>query len=179
MSAHAYRASDQLAAALRQRREELSAWSAQVVAWDAEHPDTPMLWSRSAFGGDKRLCGFADKRPDQPPPAGLSRAQSRVELIPARGRKGDPWREVVATFDTSPSIDEVFRDHDVQPYLIVHEHGRCYTPGIWEDGDTWWITCTVPLFDGGEHPHLTPAPLSEYYAAKEAADARKDAEVAS
>lgn len=166
---HTYRASDTLARALTQHAQTLREWGAGIAAWDREHPDTRLLWSRSPFGHDRVLAGFSDAHPDQPPPAGLSRAKKRPELRPVRGRAGEEWNAVMERFNCYPSIDRVLRDHGVPDHVLVVDHGRAYKPGLLEINGTWWITCQVSLFEGEEHPHLARAPLSEYYAAKESA----------
>ena len=162
---YAYQASDELAAALRSAEVDLRQFHQEVqAAWDAEHPDTPSLWARGMV--DRKCVGFKDPGGDVP--VGLSRSKQRVELIPARGKVGDSWREALVKLNSGPKIGDVFGRFGIDPTILVVDHGRLYYPGILVTDDAVFLTWGAPIESPG--PHLTPVPLSAYYAAAELAD---------
>jgi hypothetical protein len=163
---HAYRASDALAAAIQTRSDEAHHFALTVIKpWDETHPDTRSLWRKQAFGLDKDCVGFDD--PESPtPPAGLSRSKQRHELIPARGRSGDPWREALKYLNLKPRIGPVFTAFGIDP-VVWHGNG-VFTCGCRITPDGVFLTWDVRHPEPGEH--LIPVPLSEYYAAMESAE---------
>lgn len=160
----AYRASVEFAAALRAVEGEIARFRRDVVAtWDAEHPETPSLWVQRAVSVDRDCVGFKDSGGEVP--AGLSRAKTRIELLPARGKAGDPWREAMGTLNNGPKASPIFRQFAIDPGILRVDHGRYYTPGILVTPDEVFLTWGVPREELSEH--LTEVPLSEYYAALE------------
>lgn len=164
---HAYQASEELAAALRAVSDDIRRFHREVQGpWDAEHPDTPSLWVRGMT--DRRCVGFKD--PGGEVPAGLSRSQDRTELIPARGKAGDPWRVALTTLNDGPKTGDVFGRFGIDPTILRVDHGRMYYPGILITEDAVFLTWAVPFDHPG--PHLSPVPLSVYYAALEQSEAQ-------
>lgn len=156
-----YRASDKLAADLRAYAVAREAFLDEVVRpWMVEHPDHEPIqnsWSQ-------RALGFRDGRPNDPPPEGLSRAQSRDYLIPKRGKSGEPWRQRLAKFDRQPKRDDVFDKHAV-PTQQLTGNRLCLTSFVDLNDDT------VVVYSGAElsSPALAPMKRSEFYALHEAA----------
>lgn len=176
----AYRASEALEAAVRGALRRVDEWDRKVLLpWQDDNPTTAPLWVRKSHGTpvDKRCVGFADSRPDAPPPEGLSRNAKRQELIPARGAAGDPWRDLLDTFNTRPGVADAFALHGVELAILDVEHHRLRYPAILisqhvDDTGLW-------LKYGGIAPreceHLTAIPVSEYHLALETLEAREDA----
>lgn len=158
---YAYLASEQFAAAIRECQEKIRRFDQDVVRpWDEAHPSTRSLWRRS-LGLDQVFAGFSDPGGDVPD--GLSRNQQRAELIPKRGRSGDPWRDAVTRFEQRPRVVPVFTAHGVDPWISVLP--RVYIAGIADTPSGVFLTWGAPHLSLGEH--LTPVPLSEYYVAIE------------
>lgn len=165
---HAYRASDELAAALDEYQEACRAFQRDVIdPWEAAHPETTSLWVRPFL--DLEMIGFKDHGGQVP--EGLSRAKSREALLPRRGAAGAPWGEAMMQLNRRPQLAAVFHRFGIETTIMRVDHSRVYTPGL----------TVTPLgtfiFWGVEHPnpgdHLTPVPLSVFYTACEARDAQK------
>lgn len=188
MTEHAYRASDEFATALRAKSVDENRFRDEVIIpWDEAHPDTKTLWSRSPFSTRRDCIGFTDPGGEKPP-AGLSRRRGRKQLIPLKSKAGEPWREHKDRVNAGPSVADAFREFEVPDHVLGP--GRLYTVGLLPDGDgpsdPVYITSGYPL-EGREDdessfrsrtpltPHLTPIPLSEFYAVKERLDAERDA----
>lgn len=171
-----YRANVELTADLRAYRDIRDAWWDRVVApYAAQHPDNQPLWSRT--GGQSTCVGFADDKPDEPAPAGLSRAKTRTYLRPARGKPGDEWRELIDTFNTAPQLSEVFQRFGLGPVLGATSGGQgvLYSPN-WLD--LAMVDGPVVVYIGHEYATvpdcLEPMPRSEFYALHEKATALED-----
>jgi hypothetical protein len=163
---HAYRASDEFTAALKARNEENMRFFREVIEpWDDAHPDTRSLWARNSFSLERRCVGFSDPG-GTAPPEGLSRNREREELLPKRGKAGEPWRKALAALNRNPSIGPVFTAYGVDP--LVWEGHRICTPGMIEAPDGLFVTWSAPHPEPGEH--LEKVALSEYYAAVERAE---------
>lgn len=165
---HAYRASEELTAALNDYDQACRAFQRDVITpWENAHPEVNSLWVVSHL--DTELIGFSDPGGDVP--EGLSRARDRKELIPKRGKTGQPWRDAMDELGKRPRLSAVFRRFGIEVTILRLDHSRIYTPGL----------VATPLgtfvFWGVEHPdpgeHLTPVPLSVFYTAREALDAQK------
>ncbi len=182
MSPFAYRASDELATALRECKQRFREHRSVVDEWDEAHPERTIVW----FGGsgmtpDQWPGGFKDGTEDVPP--GLSRAKSRPWLIATRTKAGEPWRKVLARM-TPPSIEKVLRRFGVPPSAYGPEtsSGMYVAATRWLDGGDRGVFVVNQYelgrgtFGGsgeGIGEHLTPARLSEFYAVKEALEAEK------
>jgi hypothetical protein len=166
---HFYRASPELAAALRamavERREY---WDRVIKPYREEYPDNAPVWR-----GGITCVGFADGKPEEDPPEGLSRARTRAYLIPMRGRLGKPWRERMTEFAGLPNHERVLREFGVP--TEVFGPGRLYFTS-WMDLDRRSATPDGPnvvVYLG--HPFepvpaaLTAMKRSEFYALHEAA----------
>lgn len=165
---YAYRASDELTAALNDYDQACRAFQRDVIdPWEAAHPEVNPLWMIRHV--DIELIGFSD--PGGKVPEGLSRAQNRAELIPRRGKAGAPWGEAMMQLNRRPKLSAVFTRFGIEITILRLDHSRIYTPGL----------VATPLgtfiFWGVEHPnpgeHLAPVPLSVFYTAREALDAQK------
>jgi hypothetical protein len=168
-----WRASDELTAAIREYHKARKEFIATAVhEFNAEHPDHGARWYRHSFTLDPVFRGFADGTTDVP--EGLSRAQKRDYLIPARGPKSKPWRESVAAMGKIPTLDVVFREHNLASNVWSGQH--VYQPGMFDDGEHVFIACggdiTTERPADGTSKHVTPVKLSEFYAAKEAHEAK-------
>ena len=169
MDKYAYRASDELTAALNEYDKTCRAFQRDVVdPWEASHPEVNSLWVIRYV--DTILVGFSD--PGDDVPDGLSRARDREELLPRRGAAGKPWRDSMRLLEKRPRLSAVFARFGIEITVSRVDHSRFYTPGL----------AATPLgtfiFWGVEHPdpgeHLTLVPLSVYYTAREALEAAKD-----
>lgn len=161
---YAYRASDEFAEALRAwNREHHEFTQAVIVPINDEAAPHQPVFVRSALRMGTECVGFADNNaPTSQLPPGLSRSQSRSYLIPKRGKAGDEWRDRMQRCNTGrPSLEAVFNVHQVDPVSINSGRGRMARAGMRDFGDVTVLHCTLPL---DESPHLTPMPLSEYYA---------------
>lgn len=167
-----YRANAELAAALRamavERREF---WDRVIKPYREEHPDNEPMW-RSQMS----CVGFADGKPDEDPPEGLSRSQRRAHLIPVRGKAGEPWRQRMAEFNKLPNHEKVLRQFDVPTEV--------FGPGVlyfasWMDLDEGHDGPNAVVFLGYEYSPvpaaLEPMKRSEFYALHEAAMERANA----
>lgn len=179
---HPYRAGDDLAAALRAHHAERQVWNAKVAAWDESHPDRRLLFRKSGFSMDRKAVGFTDGKPKEDPPAGLSRAQTRIELVPKRSKAGRRWQDVLNEMNAAcPRVEPIFDRFGVPSsrwvgqsisatrYAIAGEHGVIVVNryDLATDGGGFREAEGDPLV------HLTPMPLSEFYAIKEALDDTK------
>jgi hypothetical protein len=180
---HAYLASDELAAALAEHHAERKTWQAKVAAWDDAHPLTKLLFRKSGFTMDREAIGFTDGAPDSPPPSGLSRAQTRVELIPRKRIKaGEAWQAVLDEInDGAPMVEPIFSRFGVPSSMWV---GQGISPTQYADaGEDGWLVVNLYALsgDGGQFhkaagdplAHLTPIPLSEFYRIKERLEAER------
>ena len=183
---HAYRASDELTAALREYHEQRFEFEKSVAEWDREH-DTKLLWTHAGFSSDRKPCGFTDPDPKSLPPKGLSRAQTRVELIPVRGKAGNEWRDILARFNVYPRIQPLWDRFDVPSHtwqagpgfssrITAVSYGDAGDDGVivYAEGD---LTVSTSDRSGDAQElskHLTPMSLSEFYAIKERLEARKE-----
>lgn len=167
---HAYRASDEFAAAIRGRIEDMRRFGREIIKpWDEEHPEARALWRRDAFGLDRKCVGF--HCPDGEIPEGLSRNKERRELIPKRGGTGSSWRSALSRLDQFPKMDPVFRRYGVEVMVWPEEGNVIYRPGIEDTPAGVFLSWAAPHPAPGEH--LTEVPLSEYYAAIEKRDREK------
>lgn len=168
----AWRASTEFGAAIRNfQAEKQSFIDAVIMPFDREHPNNPTAWRRAGFSLDLQCCGFKDQ--DDDAPAGLSRAQTRSWLVPARGAAGKEWRAVLERMAEMPSLDKVFAEHGVASFFLAGN--RVVTPGFFSNGTDVYLQCTADIAKPRENAdpstHLTPIKLSEFYAAKEATEA--------
>lgn len=160
---HAYRASDDLASALRTWRAEAAEFQRDVIgAWDAEHPDTRSRWVSGVSG--LRCVGFTDPGDIAAPP-GLSRNRQRDYLIPKRGAAGDPWREAMGRLNQCPPVAGVWRRFGIDPGVLSISESRLYLPQVRDTLHGLFVTWGVPKVPAGDH--LTEVPLSAFYAAVE------------
>lgn len=162
---YAYTASAEFADAFRRcRRQRFEARQLVARAHAARHPDHPVVMARNPFGLDTHALGFADDVDKVP--AGLSRAKTRTWLIPKHGKAGDPWRAVLARMDAVPSLDAVCQQFTIETSVLDVNRHRMHHIGLRDLSDGRLVaTCGVEL---PTSPHLTPMPLSAYYAALEA-----------
>ncbi len=186
---HAYRASDELAAGLREHDAADAEFRSRVMAWDAEHPDHHSRWARSPFGADMHFMGFYDGTDEVP--AGLSRAKARESLRAKRGPDGQAWREVEQWMSKRPLIERVLRDFEIPDGVKApgpRDGSFVCRPTQWLDAgaDGVLVTCLGDLTTGarmghtaGVGVHLTAVPLSEFYAIKERLEGEQDQAVAS
>jgi hypothetical protein len=164
----AYRASDTLAAAYRAYLADYNTARLAAVAYDNEHPAHPLYAWQSNVDRHVEILGFRDVDPHSEPPVGLSRRQGRPYLVPKRGIPGDPWRAVITQYDRFPDPGTLLNTHEVPSYVHDLERHRVFVPGIHDFGEHGvFVTILGRAFDD-PGPHLTRAPLSTYYAAKEA-----------
>lgn len=172
---HAYRASDELASALREHRARFTEFLETVHRFDREHPGNELVWVQDPFAADQRPVGFRDG--GDLVPAGLSRAKSRAWLRPARGAAGQPWRDTLVAMAKRPALEPVLRQFDVRAYGEgpgTGTGGYYVAPTQWIDAgpDGALVACRYDIavnHDGEPDltPHLTPMRLSEFYAIKE------------
>lgn len=170
---YVYRASDELAAALREHHAADRAFSERVLAWDDAHPGTGLMWKREGFTIDERPVGFHDGHAEVP--EGLSRAKTRSELIPVRTKAGDPWREILARFEDRPKVDPIWSRFEVPGFVIdLGRAGVAITYYRDAGTDGVLVLCAAALErdnTAGKTPrHLSPMKLSEFYAIKERLD---------
>jgi hypothetical protein len=164
-SKYAYRASDELAGALRALSARIKQFHDEVMTpWKQAHPGVDSTWHRRA-GYELECLGFvvAD---GQEAPEGLSANLEREWLIPKRGRKGAQWRTDLELLSQRPKLGPVLDAYDVQPVIVRVDHGRYYHLGLHDTPDGYFLTWGV------EHPpcpNLTPVKLSVYYTAVERA----------
>lgn len=176
---HAYRASDELAAELLAHQVRDREFSQRVQQFDREHPGHELLWAGGGWSADMRPVGFRDGETEVP--EGLSRAQKRTELRPKRGKAGAWWQEQLDWAKQRPSLDKVFRAFRVPcsadgPYRSDLSH--YVAPTQWancgDDGVIVFNSYDLVREHREDRPvpeplteHLTPIPLSEFYAIKE------------
>jgi hypothetical protein len=168
-SKYAYRASDELAGALRDLSAQIKQFHDEVMTpWKQAHPGVDSTWHRRA-GYELECLGFVVPE-GQEVPEGLSANREREWLIPKRGRAGDQWRADLDLLSQRPKLGPVLDAYDVEPIILRPDLGRYFHLGLHDTpNDGYFLTW------GCEHPpspHLTLVRLSEYYAAvEEAADA--------
>lgn len=183
---HAYRASDELAAALRAFRETEREFGEQITAWDTAHPGHELLWVADSFSAGKRAVGFTDGQDEVP--SGLSRAKTRTELRPKKTKAGKPWQDTLDWANKRPSVEPVYSRFGIPAATDGGARGgnslsRYIMSTQWGDaGDDGVLVYTRgdlrhPFF-GSDKPaeiseHLTPIPLSEFYAIKERLDVER------
>jgi hypothetical protein len=164
-SKYAYRASDELAGALRELSGRITQFhDAVMTPWKETHPGVDSTWHRR--GGWEREClGFVV--PDGADvPEGLSASQDREWLIPKRGRKGDQWRADLDLLSQRPKLGPVLDAYDIEPIILRVDLGRYFHLGLHDTPDGYFLTWGV---EHPPNPHLTPVPLSVYYSAVERA----------
>lgn len=171
----AYQASEPFAAAVLARAQEIATFNFEVVnEVNARlHPNEP-LWSGGgmSLASDGRCVGFNDANPDEPPPAGLSRARNRRELHPKPGKSGQVWRDEMTALNRRPLLGPVFREHGVETFVMDLDRGRAHHPAMRlddETGQVWFSWAKAPV----ESQHLIPRRLSEFHAFAEAMDERR------
>lgn len=162
---YVYTTTSELARAWGENEQERTAFIRSVVEpWDREHPDARIAWVASPSGADQTAIGFLDTSLDVP--EGLSRNQMRHHLIPARGKTGQPYRDILEQMAALPSRTAVFKRFGVPCRVIGGVSGMsarwCMTRAARLDG-TLYVVNDGPL----SSPHLVTAKLSEFYAAKE------------
>lgn len=183
---HAYRASDELAAALREYHSQRFEFERSVAEWDREHEATKLMWAHSGFSTDRTPTGFTDSDRKSPPPKGLSRAQTRVELIPVRGRAGNEWRDVLTRFNAYPTIQPLWDRFGVPSHtwkagpgfssrITAVDYGDAGDDGVivYAEGD---LTVSTSDRNGDAQElsaHLAPISLSEFYRIKESLEAER------
>ena len=183
---YAYRASDDLASALRAYATEDNAFRQRVIERDKQNPGREIMWSRSPFSNDMHPMGFADSTDEVP--EGLSRKQGRRSLIPKRGKPGDSWRAVLDEMGKRPQVEKVLMQFNVPTAGrggSTGTGGHYLAPTQFIDGgeDGVLVVCkydlaTDPLHQSGTQSigqHITPIPLSEFYAVKERLDGERAA----
>lgn len=160
MPQHVYRAGPALTRDIRDWEATAKRFRESVVdPWDAEHPDNRSVWRR--FGLDQECIGFEDGKPDDKPPAGLSRSQQRTYLIP-RGKAGQPWRDVLSKFANYPQAAPILAAYQVQSDIWRFEDHKVYYCGVIPVADDEiYFTWGYPHPD---NPELIPVPLSQFYA---------------
>jgi len=166
-----YRATPELAAALRAMVEQRRAFSDTVIKpFEEEWPDNKPMWMRQ-----EKCVGFSDGRPDDDPPAGLSRAKTRDHLIPTRNKAGKVWQERIDQFNQIPTPDRVLREFKVP--TEVFGPGRLYFTS-WmdlDDGDGPNVVVYLGYEFRPVPDALEPMKRSEFYALHEAAMERTSA----
>lgn len=171
----AYRASGQLTSSYRAFMERYHVARISVRDYNDAHPDHPLWVWKSSIDHDILVRGFADVRPDREPPAGLSRKQGRGYLIPARGAAGAAWRKLLVDYSRFPNAEvDVFKANGVP--MQVFDALRIHVAGLFDFGEHGVFLRIGVAYDKPVD-HLTPVPLSEFYAAKEAHEAAQQAVV--
>jgi hypothetical protein len=162
----AYRASDDLAGALRDLSGRIKQFHDEVMTpWKDAHPGVDSTWHRRA-GYELECLGFVVHGGAEVPD-GLSSNKERWWLIPTRGRKGDQWRTDLTVLNQRPKLDPVLGAHGVQPVIVRVDLGRYFHLGLHDTPDGYFLTwgCEHPV----PHQHLGRVRLSVFYAAVEAA----------
>lgn len=164
---YAYRASPELNTALVDLAEQISAFAeATIQPWHDQHGVVVAVW-RYRLGYELVCIGFVLAEGQDTLPAGLSASRDRDWLIPKRGRSGEPWRQAMELLNQRPKLGPVLERFQVDPVIEAFDQGRIYHMGLHDTPDGYYVTW------GAEHPspgpHLTPVPLSVFYAAKERA----------
>ena len=168
---YAYRASDELARALRMFNQRWATFYDQEVGPFPRLHNLHTAW-RVDYAGDAKCLGFALIHEDDEIPKGLSASKDRDYLIP-RGKAGDPWRAHMKRLNSGPKRAPILKRFGVEPMFLVIDTGRGYHIGLHDTPDGYYATwgCENP----NPGPHLTPVRLSEFYLAKEREDARRAA----
>lgn len=171
----AYLASPELTAALGNIGDRVTAFHADVIRpWEESSRDVTAVWYRR-LGYEVRCLGFSVKTEGARVPDGLSANRNRDWLIPKRGAVGESWRQDLARSNQRPQLEPVLRRFDIEPTIMVIDHGRRYTPGLVDTADGYYLTWGYEHPDPG--PHLAAVPPSVYYAAVEAVDRMGDAPI--
>lgn len=164
---YVYTTTSELWTAWGENEQKRTAFIRSVVEpWDTAHPDAKIAWATDPGGADQIPLGFVDS--GQPLPVGLSRAQTRRYLIPARGKAGQPYRDALEQMKGLPTRTTVFRRFGIETRTLGGGLGDgrarwCMTQAARLDGVLFVISHGSPL----SSPHLVTAKLSEFHAAKE------------
>lgn len=166
----AYQASDEFAAALIARADEVQQFNRTVIAAANArlHPHEPMFSGAGAFepSCDGRCVGFNDGTDEVPD--GLSRAKTRRHLTPKKSKAGKAWQAEIDAMNERPRLGLVFREFGVQ--FSVFTGNSVTSPAMRIDdgtGQVWLRYAKAP--PGCEH--LISRKLSEYHAFNERLDA--------
>jgi hypothetical protein len=166
----AYQASDDFAAAIIARTGEIEAFNRNVIgpANERLHPNEPVFSSAGAWEPrcDGRCVGFNDGADDVPD--GLSRAQTRRQLVPKRSKAGKAWQAEIDALNERPKLAPVFQEFGVE--FSVFRGNSVTSPAMRMDDETgqvWFRYARAPR----ESEHLIPRKLSEYHALNERLDA--------
>lgn len=163
-----YRASAAFVAAYHAFQAESREHKRAIKAYCDEHPERPVMCSRSTLDHEITVRGFKDTAPGSPVPDGLSRKVGREYLIPVRGPRGQFWRDEIAKLGKFPSVSKLFGQHGFDTIVIGPD--RMFGVGVEDCGEHGVFVKVGHPF---KHPseHLTQVPLSEYYLAHEAKQA--------
>lgn len=166
---YAWRCSPAFADALATRHEEGVAFVQNVIIpWNAEHDPIKVGLMEFTDSHDRRVIGFHYLPEGIDVPEGLSSNKRRGYLVPAKTKKGDKYREILAKLNRIPKVDEVFDRFNVPVYIMDGAWmRRC---GITFTDQGVYISCKADLLGGHLHSDLTSVRLSVYYAAKERQD---------
>lgn len=171
---NAYRANEELTAAWREFIKDRDRHVETVVKPFTEaHPNNEPMVDRW-----HNIIGFADGATDQPPPRGLSRAQTRHHLIPVRGKSGDEWREWMAKLNLPCTSRQLLRRFDLSDQLFTGTDGQTYlgrpdAVDFGADGVFVYMAYQLDVVPDC----LAPVKLSEFYAARERAQERRESAV--
>ena len=177
----AFLASDLLNRRTRETVEAQRLYDERVVgAVHDRHPSARPVWSIPPMGSplDRRAIGFEDAHPHAEPPPGLARAASRNHLRPARGQRGQQWRDLLIELANRPRLTPVWSELGVDTAVMgagatsmMVRYPSVLLEIEWPD-DPMWLCYALERPRSCEH--LIPVPVSEFYAACEASDARRE-----
>lgn len=134
-----------------------------------ESGERDVIWMQYRTGFDPVAVGFDDITKEIPP--GLSRAQNRSYLKPKRTRSGDKWQSILNRMNMRPRIKDTL--HPFGIHELNFHNGRVCTPGMFSDPENRviYFICSAPLVSD----FLTEIKMSEFWAAREAYEAREEA----
>lgn len=160
-----YRASEQFVTAYRKFQDQHRAHMSTIISYCEAHPGHPISLVRSNLTHQISIGGFKDVTPAVPPPDGLSRKRGRGYLIPARGPRGQRWRDEIKALGNFPSVEDLFTAHGFDVFVLGD--AGMFTAAVEDCGaNRIFVKIGVPFPRPSEH--LTPVPLSECYLAREA-----------
>ena len=171
--------------------EALAVWSATIAALDGFLPrlreDIAALGARNPLvrtgilGSPDELVAL-EPNDDGTVPDGWRIVRSRLE--PRRGKAGEPARQWLADHQP-PDVRYALAKHGLPSHAAIPTDDgrfRLVPPMVFKwDGALWALFEGKPgrgFLDLGEECTWTPRKLSEFYAAREAFDAARDAEKA-
>lgn len=161
---HFYRASPLLAERLRAYTRAAVYYRDAIVRPFVElHPNNEPVQSNWT----KKVIGFRDGKPNDPPPEGLSRSQKRNCLIPKRGRAGDYWHsKMIDLNESKPLLSGVFEEFDIPREVMRPELSKIFMVDFADFGDDdvlIYLGCELEPVPAA----LTPIKRSEGYAIQE------------